>query len=188
MLKKSLKFYICTLACLFIFIISTSLEASYQSLMDEAGYQYEQRAIGTHLDQSISIYKSALKQTTLPDEHYDCLWKLGRSYSQRKDYGGGSDAEIKTLLEDGITVLEEALAIQPKGVDALYWHGVTLGRLAEVRHYGALFVVKPMRNNMKMILDEDPTYYRAHFVLSNLYRKAPKIISIGNIKKAHKHI
>ena len=41
---------------------------------------------------------------------------------------------------------------------------------------------------MKIILELDPNYHRAHFVLSRLYRKAPKVISIGDPKKSLKHI
>lgn len=37
---------------------------------------------------------------------------------------------------------------------------------------------------MKFIIKQDPTFHRAYFVLSRLYRKAPKVISIGNPKKA----
>ena len=171
-------------------ILSTSIAAqSTTDVLINADQLYNTRDVNTHFQQCIDLLNKHLLTTTAPNLKYELLWRLARTGSQVPYYIDGTDAELLTQIEASIAAGDQALILQPNSIVPLYWKSIAIGRHAEIKGIlKSLKSVKPIRNNMNIIIKADPTFHRAYFVLSRLHRKAPKFISIGNPKKSLDYI
>ena len=148
---------------------------------------YMSRDVSGHLAQSISLLEAEIVKPNISDDHrYACHWRLARSIAYIDDYMEAERSDKLDLYEKGRQYAEQAINLNPKGADGFYWHGVVMGKAAEFRGIlESLFAIGPIRDSMTTVVALKSDYARAYFILSRLYRKAPGLISIGNIKTAH---
>ena len=178
--------YITLLLC---FLIPASLLANIDQDLTKADQLFQTRHQKTHLSESINVLQNAIKNAKTDKEKYNCYWRLSRSYSEVTDYLDTNKKEKIAMTVKGIQMGKKAKTLNPNDINGIYWTAISIGREAELKGIlKSLKSVKPIKNAMTHILKIDPDFHRAHFVLSRLYRKAPKIISVGNPKKALKSI
>jgi len=74
------------------------------------------------------------------------------------------------------------VALAPSDPQAHYWYGISLGRRGQVRGIlRSLFLVKPLRREMRTVLELDPKNGAAHHVLGQMLMDIPAIA--GGSKK-----
>ena len=150
---------------------------------------YDTRDQDNHIKESLVLIDSSKDYIQNKRHDYELLWRYARSASRTPDYLVASKKEKLAILAKGVTLGKQAIELYPKKTDGHYWYAISLGREAELKGIlQSLSSIKPIQETIKIILELDPNYHRAHFVLSRLYRKAPKVISIGDPKKSLKHI
>lgn len=180
---KALIFSVCIILC------SSALCTETNPILEKIDTLYQTRNIPNNLSESLEIINNSLSTEISESLKYELLWRYARQVSAAKNYINNTDKEKLELYEKGLVRCNDALKIKPKAINPIYWHAIVLGRQAELKGVmNSLTSIKPIRNSMNTILDYDPNFSRAYFVLARLYRKAPKVISIGNPKKALKNI
>lgn len=179
-------------ACLInLFVCSLSYAAILSTPLDKLDYLYDQRDQPGKLMLCINELNDALASTPAEntDLRYNILWRIARTASQVPVYVEASKKTRLTLIEAGMQAADQAHALQPNAITPIYWKAIAVGRHAELKGImKSLRSIKPIRDSMLTILNKDPSYHRAYFVLSRLYRKAPKRISIGNPQTALNYI
>ena len=150
---------------------------------------YETRNIDGNLEKSITLINNTLSTKISESLTFELSWRFARQVSAAKIYINTTKEEKLNLYNQGIKHCLNAIKLKSNSINAIYWHAIVLGRQAELQGImNSLSSVKPIKKSMETILKQDPEYSRAYFVLSRLYRKAPKFISIGNPKKALNNI
>ena len=150
---------------------------------------YAQRHINGNTQKTLYKTEQALLISRDPQERYELLWRYARSASQIPEFLSAEKSEKLAIFKKAQTHAEEARQLFPKKTEALYWGAVCKGRYAEMKGIlKSLRSIKPVRDTMEEILVLDSNFHRAHFVLSRVYRKAPKFISIGDPNRAEGHI
>ncbi len=168
-----------------IYGLCISLNADNHSLIQEVDLLYETRDKKNHLEQSLKLIDNHLDKGIDISLKYELCWRYARQVSAIKNYITLSKKEKLTLYTKGLERSKIANQIKKDTINGLYWYAIVLGRQAELKGIRkSLSSVKPIKNTMENILLIDPNFARAYFVLARLYRKAPKVISIGNPKKA----
>ncbi|RAP28491.1 hypothetical protein DID78_04960 [Candidatus Marinamargulisbacteria bacterium SCGC AG-343-D04] len=174
------------LSSLFLVLcMCTALHATIQPQLEQSDRLYNSRDTIGNLEQALNILNAALSKANTPDEKHDCYWRIAQASHAVEDYTDKTKKEKLALLTKGIEAGVEAERIKPDNITGIYWHGIVIGKEAELKGImKSLKSVKPIRKKMEKILSLDPDYARAYFVLSRLFRKAPKMISIGNPKQS----
>jgi tetratricopeptide (TPR) repeat protein len=150
---------------------------------------FDTRDKDNHISLTLELIDSSKEYVTTQRHEYELHWRYARSASRTPEYLNASKSEKLAILDIGVERGLKATELYPTKILGHYWYAVALGRQAELKGiFKSLSSVKPIHATMKTILDLDPYFHRAHFVLSRLYRKAPKGISIGNPNLALKHI
>lgn len=123
------------------------------------------------------LYEEAL---ALDPDNGELLWRLGRSYLYTGDELPEDDR--LPIYEKGREYAEKATEVAPDSPDAHYWFASLLGRIGQTRGVlQSLFMVRPMKEALERVLELDPNYASAYYVLSMLYMEAPGWpLSIGN--------
>ena len=174
------------LLCLFPVLIAANTIHDQFAKIDQL---YDTRDQQNHIKESLTLIDSSKEFITTKRHDYELLWRYARSASRTPDYLDANKKEKLAILAKGVKLGKQAIELYPKKIDGHYWYAIALGRQAELQGiFKSLGSIKPIQATMKTILELDPNYHRAHFVLSRLYRKAPKGISIGNPQKALEHI
>lgn len=169
--------------------LAMPLLASNNYQIQQADKYFASRDTSGHLQKSIDLAKLAYKQASSMNERYTALWVEARAYTEAVEYAPWSKKDILKGLKRAQKLTSDAKNIDSEQTHAHYWYAVALGREAELKGVmSSLKSVKPIRRSMEIILDNDPTFHRALYVLSRLYRKAPKVISIGDPEKSLKYI
>ncbi|RAP27163.1 hypothetical protein DID74_01095 [Candidatus Marinamargulisbacteria bacterium SCGC AG-333-B06] len=150
---------------------------------------YETRDQDNHIKRSLYLIDSSKEYITTKRHDYALLWRYARSASRTPDYLIASKKTKLEFLSKGVGLGKKAIELYPNKTEGHYWYAIALGRQAELKGIlKSLSSIKPIKETMDTILALDANFHRAHFVLSRLYRKAPRGISIGNPKKALEHI
>lgn len=150
---------------------------------------YDTRNIDGNLEKSITLINDTLSSKLSESLIFELSWRFARQASAAKNYINATKEEKLNLYNQGLEHSLNAIKLKSNSINAIYWHAIVLGRQAELQGImNSLGSVKPIKTSMETILEQDPEYSRAYFVLSRLYRKAPKFISIGNPKKALNNI
>lgn len=84
---------------------------------------------------------------------------------------------------------EKAVSLDPKSADAHYWAASSMGRIGDAQGIvKSLFLVTPMLEHLETVLELDPEYAWAYFILSQMYQKLPaKPIGRGDRQLALVH-
>ena len=161
------------LACL---LLAASLAgAQAPAVFSEPDRLYFHRHQGRNLEDSIALLEK------MGAEDPAALWRLGRSLlrlGERKEAKADKLADYTRAEE----LLQKAVALAPSDPQAHYWYGISLGRRGQVRGVlRSLFLVKPLRREMRTVLELDPKSGAAHHVLGQMLVDIPAIA--GGSKK-----
>lgn len=115
----------------------------------------------------------------------DVLWMTAKAHL----YLGDRTEDKLPVLEKGKTYSEAAIEQLPNSPHGYYFQSALIGRIGQTKGIlNSLFMVRPMKNALDRVLELDPNYADAHWVLSQLYQEAPGFpLSIGNKKLALEH-
>ncbi len=156
------------------------LAAAASGWIAEVEALYNDRENLSKVQRSVEILRQVVSNDP---QNWEAYWRLARSL---RWVGEKTEKNRLPLFEEAKQMAERAVAIHPNSADAQYWLAACIGRWGEERGIlQSLFAVKPMKAALDKVLEIDPDYARAYYVLSQLYRKVPGWpISIGNKKQA----
>ena len=102
-----------------------------------------------------------------PDD-YEALWRAARSRVILGVSAEGKESQ-NSWLGPAIEFAARAIAIDPHGVDALYWHGAAVGRRAmNAKPSYATTLAQQVYEDAHAILEIDPNHGGAHNLLGKL--------------------
>ena len=122
-------------------------------------------------------------------EDAELAWRLGRALFFRGEFAVGDDRE--RLAEEGIAVCERGLAKVPESAELHYYLALNQGQLAREKLFGALGLVRQMRDHLLAAAKAKASLDHAgpDRCLALLFRDAPGWpISVGNNKEARRHL
>ncbi|MBI5240281.1 MAG: hypothetical protein HY926_07390 [Elusimicrobia bacterium] len=159
------------LACL---ILAASLGRAQAPAVSTGAFSepdrlYFHRHQGRNLEDSISLLGG------MDQGDAAVLWRLGRGLLR---LGERRPAKADKLAEytraEGL--LKKAVELAPSDPQAHYWYGISMGRRGQVRGVlRSLFLVKPLRREMRAVLELDPKSGAAHHVLGEMLMELPAI-------------
>lgn len=120
----------------------------------------------------------------------EAAWQLGRACFDRGEFAT-NDTERATLAVEGIDVMRQLVAREPKLAPGHFYLSMNLGQLARTKTLGALPIVDEMEHEFKAAraLDEHFEHAGSDRNLGLLYFEAPGWpASIGSHSKARKHL
>lgn len=164
------------LLAFFLLFFSFQIKA-WSDLVKEGDTIIEDGRTADDFQEAINLYQEAL--TKSPD-NYQILWRLGKSHLMTADELPKEKRLV--LYEKGKEYTEKAIELAPDSPDSYYWYASLTGRIGQTRGIlQSLFMVKPMKEALHRVLELDPQYASAYYVLSMLYMEAPGWpLSIGN--------
>lgn len=165
-----------------LILLPLSVHAStWQDLIEEGDRLFDLSRTSDEFQEAINIVKKALD---LKPDHHLILWRLGKGYLLKGD--ALPEEERLVIYEKGRDSVERALEFAPDCTDSLYWYAALLGRIGQTRGIlQSLFMVKPMQESLERVIELDPEYASAYYVLSMLYMEAPGWpLSVGNKSKS----
>lgn len=134
---------------------------------------------------SYKQYSTLIAQENQVGQDYEALWHLGYFY---EFYGQNCPGKKEKLaaFEKALTYEERAIKLNSKGVDGHLYRAILMGDIGlEKGILQSLSMVKPMYDELQIVLGLAPENAMAHYVLGQLYWKVPgKPLSIGDKKKA----
>ncbi|MHB2025320.1 MAG: glycerate kinase family protein [Elusimicrobiota bacterium] len=138
-----------------------------------------------HRNQDHNLDKSVLETQRMLEENPgnpELLWREGRGLIREGESSANKRKKI-AAFKKAIAVLNHAVAANPKNVDAHYWLGVALGRFGQARGIiKSLFLVGPLRREMKTVLSLDPNYAGAYRVLGEMHLQLPRFAGGDRLK------
>jgi tetratricopeptide (TPR) repeat protein len=145
----------------------------------EADRLYFHRQLARNLEDSISFLEVQLK--TAPDQPA-LLWRLGRSLL-RLGERQSSKAEKLAIYARAEKLLARSVELAPRDAQAHYWLGIAMGRRGQARGIlQSLFLIGPLRREMRIVLRLDPKNGGAHHVLGEMLLDIPAVAG-GDKKK-----
>jgi tetratricopeptide (TPR) repeat protein len=145
----------------------------------EADRLYFQRHQGRNLEDSITLLERQLKSAP---EQPAVLWRLGRSLL-RLGERQNAKADKLAAYTSAEKLLTKAVGLAPRDPQAHYWLGLAMGRRGQVRGVlQSLFLVGPLRREMRTVLKLDPKNGGAHHVLGEMLMEIPTVAG-GDKKK-----
>ncbi len=171
----------------FFFFGQASLSAASlnqdAALISKIDSLYFHRDQGENLARSLKLINSGLEKN--PNDAA-LLWRKGRDLERMGENQEKSKDKIR-FFEKARKILEDSIKIDSQSPDAHYWLGVTLGRIGQTRGIlRSLFLLEPLRRQMREALILDPHYEPAIHVLGEIYREIPRFVG-GSIPKAIAH-
>jgi len=146
----------------------------------EADRLYFHRHQGTNLADDISFLEAQLKADP---EQPAWLWRLGRALVRLGERQAAKSDKLATYTR-AVVFLNRAVSLAPREPQAHYWLGLALGRRGQVRGVlRSLFLVGPLRQEMRTVLELDPNNGGAHHVLGEMLLAIP-IFAGGSKKQA----
>jgi tetratricopeptide (TPR) repeat protein len=132
-----------------------------------------------------SLLENALPSADTDGQKAEIYWRLAKFQLAIADdlEDEGADAEtLLSLYDRGSAFAEEAIALEPSA-DAYYWRSSNVGRWGETKGVlNSLFKAGPMKDDLLKVIEYDPDYADAWYVLGRLHLLLPGWpLSFGNI-------
>ncbi|MBI5210733.1 MAG: hypothetical protein HY927_12245 [Elusimicrobia bacterium] len=153
--------------------------AAAAALADIDGRYFNRHRAGNLAGSVESLERLLAAQPDSPE----VLWRLGRSLV-RVGEGVEKKKDKLAVFVRAQGLLEKAISLDDKNVEAHYWFGVSMGRQGQLRGiFKSLSMVKVMRREMEAVLKLQPRHGGAHHVLGELNRELPGFLG-GDKKKS----
>ena len=137
---------------------------------DEADHLYLRRNVPGNLEKSNSLLKTLLDSES---KNAQAWWRLGRGL-ERLGERQISKKERLATYEEAKKALERSIELNANLAEAHFFMGITLGRIGQTRGIlKSLFLVGPIKREMKRTLELDPQHGGAHHVLGEMLRQIP---------------
>ncbi len=181
-MRRGNLFYLSILGVLLILIVSPVIFCNNNDPIVAADELYSKRSNPINVQQAIDILQ---KFTVEKSNNSEALWRLARCYW----FIGDAAAAKKDKLEfftKGKEYADQAVQANPNSIEGHHWLAALLGSTGETRGIlQSLKMVDPMKKELDICIQLDNNYADAHFILAQLYWKAPgPPLSIGNKKTA----
>jgi tetratricopeptide (TPR) repeat protein len=98
-------------------------------------------------------YKQALE---LRSDEYEVLWQAARTAVWLGNFGPEKGQDDK--VRDGLSYANTAVELKPEGEEALFYHGVLAGKLAELDNAYGLSGLKIIQQRMRQLIEKKSTY------------------------------
>ena len=117
----------------------------------------------------------------------EALWREGRAMIRVGESLQGRKAKILEFRE-AMDTLKKSAALPPRDADAHFWLGVAMGRMGQAQGiFHSLFLVGPLRREMRTVLAIDPNYAGAHRVFGEMDLQIPRFAG-GSAAKGIKEL
>jgi tetratricopeptide (TPR) repeat protein len=159
---------------------------STSPLVQQGDELYTQRADLAKAKEAQAKYEAAL---AAKEDDYGASWRLARILYWIGDHTPDNGAK-KALFQQGIDHAKRAIELDPNKADGHFWLGVCYGVYGEAKGVlKSLFLVKPIKAEMRRVLELDPAYDRggADRVLGRVYHEVPGIAG-GSEKTSLQHL
>jgi tetratricopeptide (TPR) repeat protein len=131
---------------------------------------YFHRDQAGNLKQSTELLRARLKAAP---EDAEALWRLCRSEVRWGERKKKKRTRIK-IFTHAEQLCERAVAFNAQSSDAAFWFGLALGRRGQARGIlRSLFMIKPLKQRMRRVIELDPQHGGAHHVLGQMLMKVP---------------
>jgi hypothetical protein len=118
----------------------------------------------------------------------ELFWRAARETLELGDIAekaGKPKADILAIFTEGQDYADKAIAADPGNDLSYYWKSANIGRWGQVRGIlDSLMKAQPMKDLLVKDLSINPERSDAYFVLGQLYRELPGVISFGDIAAA----
>jgi hypothetical protein len=118
----------------------------------------------------------------------ELFWRAARETLELGDIAekaGKPQADVLAFFTEGQGYADKAIAADPGNDLAYYWKSANIGRWGQVRGVlDSLMKAQPMKDLLVKDLSINPERSDAYFVLGQLYRELPGLISFGDIAAA----
>jgi tetratricopeptide (TPR) repeat protein len=136
----------------------------------EADRLYFHRDQGSNLDESQARLEALLAKEPREPE---LLWRQARGLVRLGERQKSKAAMIEKF-ERAEAISRQAVEKAPGNAPAHYWLGIAMGRRGEARGVlNSLFLIGPIRNEMKTVIKLDPNHAGAHHVLGEMLMQLP---------------
>jgi len=163
---------------------SRELARRSASGLDRADWLYFHRNQDDNLNKCLADLNELLAKNPKDGE---ALWREGRAMIRAGESLQGRKAKIVEFRE-AMDTLKKSVALSPRDADAHFWLGVAMGRMGQAQGIlHSLFLVGPLRREMKAVLAIDPNYAGAHRVFGEMYLQIPRFAG-GSVSKGIKEI
>ena len=168
---------------------------NFKELIDKADFYYQRREERENIEEAIKLYKEALK---IEPDSYEINRKLARSYFNLGDLLP-EDTEDSPIIKsnigrEGMKYGEEAVEINPDGIEGNFFYALNIGMYAHGIRYN-ISVWRAIREGLmglyvkrlKMVIDKDRSYLFALplVAMGKYYHRLPLP---HHLKKAEKYL
>jgi hypothetical protein len=123
-----------------------------------------------------------------PQEQAELYWRTARETLELGDIAEKEkkpQAEVLALFVEGEGYADKAITADAKNDLGYYWKSSNIGRWGQVKGIlNSLFKAGPMRDLLVKELSINAERSDAYYVLGQLYRELPGVISFGNVDSA----
>lgn len=161
-------------------------QAPAGSLIAESDALYTERADIAKAQAALAKLDEAL---AAKEDAYSIYWRMSRLCYWIGDHTVDG-AVKKQTFQRGIEFAKKAITLEPAKADGHFWLGVNYGVYGEAKGVlKSLSLVKPIKEEMRRVLEIDPTYDRggADRVLGRVYHEVPRIAG-GSETKSLEHL
>lgn len=138
--------------------------------LEEADRLYWRRDVEDNLERATARLEEVASRN--PDDA-QALWRLGRALVRRGEREKNRKEKLK-LFYRAQELIKRSIKNDPAFAESHFWLGLAMGRTGETRGIlKSLFLVGPIRREMRRTLELDPRHGGAHHVLGEMLRQIP---------------
>jgi len=167
----------CLLAAFVVLLTMTGTVALAQepTLLDQAKAAYEARAEAARAKAAVDLFAQVAKAEP---QSYEARWRGAAAcyYYGTYPLEEAPDKEKMAIFQAGIDLAKEAVALDPKGVEAHFWLGVLYAVYGEAKGImKSLALVPDVKREMQACIDLDPSVegWGPDRVLGRMFFKLP---------------
>ncbi len=165
---------------LFLLVFSTVF-GQVDEVLERADALYEEEAY----EEAISELERGLRSLRSGRDRGEVLWRLARATMQLGatiEFRSGDTDRAMELYEEAERLGQDAIDADPSNHNAYFWKSASIGKAAQVRGVlNSLFKAGEMRDLLHEAVRQAPAHVESFYVLSQMYRRLPGVISFGNV-------